>query len=390
MEYITVKEAAQKWNISVRSVQGYCKNKKIPGATCIGKQWLIPIDAPKPSDGRTKTAKKSFDFDTYHFPGFIYTDFFANHSMLNEDELSLLDAQILTIKGQHVKSFEICNKLISNSCISSVRFGAYCTNAYNSILLGLLSEINNCLLGMERIRDNSPSHAEDYNLLIAFIRFQLSFNAADFQKIDISKLSSEALNVYEIIQIDIAIFEKSSTTFHSLTNYAIVCQRLENHGILPALLVAHGAYSFLCYAIGDEEGKMYHIRKACHLGYDKKYISILSKVSSLNSSDFLSCFYEFGDDFANTIEDYHKNALKNWNAIYSSMNGSSLLQGLEAFEAEVVLLLSNGLTNTSIAKVKNIPLKKVDSTISKICNQLGLKTKAELVQYANAFFLPNE
>ncbi len=54
MEYITVKEAAKKWNISIRRVQYLCKNNMIPNAVRFGKVWSIPSDSEKPKDGRYK------------------------------------------------------------------------------------------------------------------------------------------------------------------------------------------------------------------------------------------------------------------------------------------------------------------------------------------------
>lgn len=49
MEYINVNAAAEKWNVSVRSVRNYCFEGKIPGAILSGKTWKIPIDAKKPA-----------------------------------------------------------------------------------------------------------------------------------------------------------------------------------------------------------------------------------------------------------------------------------------------------------------------------------------------------
>lgn len=55
--YISVKDAAAKFNISKRRVQLLCEQGRISGATMVSGVWLIPENAPKPADGR----KKSFD-----------------------------------------------------------------------------------------------------------------------------------------------------------------------------------------------------------------------------------------------------------------------------------------------------------------------------------------
>lgn len=52
MEYITVREAAQKWEISQRLAQQYCTDGRIAGACKFGGAWAIPADAERPADLR--------------------------------------------------------------------------------------------------------------------------------------------------------------------------------------------------------------------------------------------------------------------------------------------------------------------------------------------------
>ena len=47
MNYISVKDAAKKWNISERSVRNYCAEGRVKGAVLVGKTWMIPDDAEK-------------------------------------------------------------------------------------------------------------------------------------------------------------------------------------------------------------------------------------------------------------------------------------------------------------------------------------------------------
>ena len=46
--YISVKEAAQNWQISERSVRNYCAHGRVEGALLEGKIWKIPSTAQKP------------------------------------------------------------------------------------------------------------------------------------------------------------------------------------------------------------------------------------------------------------------------------------------------------------------------------------------------------
>jgi hypothetical protein len=61
MEYMTTQEAADKWGVKIRRVQALCDNGQIMGATRLGQIWVIPKDACKPKDKRTRNAKAKTD-----------------------------------------------------------------------------------------------------------------------------------------------------------------------------------------------------------------------------------------------------------------------------------------------------------------------------------------
>ena len=58
MDYMTLKEAAEKWGVTPRRVNYYCAAGRIPGAVKMAGVWLIPKNAEKPIDGRTKQGKE--------------------------------------------------------------------------------------------------------------------------------------------------------------------------------------------------------------------------------------------------------------------------------------------------------------------------------------------
>ena len=59
MEYMEVREASEKWGLQERRVTLLCRDGRIEGAKKIGKLWLIPNDAEKPVDKRTKGYRQS-------------------------------------------------------------------------------------------------------------------------------------------------------------------------------------------------------------------------------------------------------------------------------------------------------------------------------------------
>ena len=58
MDYMTLKEVAEKWGVTPRRVNYYCAGGRIPGAVKMAGVWLIQKEAEKPIDGRTKQGKE--------------------------------------------------------------------------------------------------------------------------------------------------------------------------------------------------------------------------------------------------------------------------------------------------------------------------------------------
>ena len=59
MEYISAREAADKWGISQRRVAVLCSENRIKNATMLGNMWPIPSSAKKPIDARSTRYKKA-------------------------------------------------------------------------------------------------------------------------------------------------------------------------------------------------------------------------------------------------------------------------------------------------------------------------------------------
>lgn len=54
MKHLTVKEIAVIWKCEERQITRWCRDGRILGSEKVGKEWLVPSDAEKPSDKRKK------------------------------------------------------------------------------------------------------------------------------------------------------------------------------------------------------------------------------------------------------------------------------------------------------------------------------------------------
>jgi len=53
MEYLSVQQISSKWKLAPRTIRLYCQTGKISGAKLMGKTWIIPEDATKPTNYRS-------------------------------------------------------------------------------------------------------------------------------------------------------------------------------------------------------------------------------------------------------------------------------------------------------------------------------------------------
>jgi predicted site-specific integrase-resolvase len=58
MDYISAREASEKWSISERRIQKLCEEGRIPNVIRFGHSWAIPKNAIKPVDARLKENRK--------------------------------------------------------------------------------------------------------------------------------------------------------------------------------------------------------------------------------------------------------------------------------------------------------------------------------------------
>jgi len=56
-DYLTIKQVAERWNITPRRIQKMCADGRISGAIKFGRDWAIPQDVDKPVDKRVTSGE---------------------------------------------------------------------------------------------------------------------------------------------------------------------------------------------------------------------------------------------------------------------------------------------------------------------------------------------
>ena len=123
MKFLKIDEIAAKWGVSPRAVQLLCKDGKIEGAQRFGRAWMIPENAARPLDRRTR-AGRAFEedqplprktpflymSDLYHTPG--EADRVGESLSYHHEAQVLFEAEVAYSRGNIDKVYDIANYLL--------------------------------------------------------------------------------------------------------------------------------------------------------------------------------------------------------------------------------------------------------------------------------------
>ena len=156
MNYISVTEAAKKWGISERSVRNYCTEGRVSGAILVGKTWMIPASAEKPTRKNRHGAAPDTLLDILKrekgasLPGGIYhkvqieLTYNSNHiegSRLTHDQTRyIFETNTIGISGENVKIDDIVEATNHFRCIDLV-----IENASNALNESFIKELHRIL-----------------------------------------------------------------------------------------------------------------------------------------------------------------------------------------------------------------------------------------------------
>ena len=156
MVYMSVKDAAQKWNLSERSIRKYCVEGRVSGAMLVGTTWMIPDNAEKPkrktrSDAAPDTLlnilqrekEASLSGGIYHKIQIELT-YNSNHiegSRLTHDQTRyIFETNTIGMTNEHINVDDIVETSNHFRCIDLV-----IDNASNLLTEGFIKELHRIL-----------------------------------------------------------------------------------------------------------------------------------------------------------------------------------------------------------------------------------------------------
>lgn len=414
MEYLKASEAAKKWNMSQRRVQDLCRLNLIPGAQRWGRDWMIPADAQRPPDGRSRAGKAAKLTPTNPSPllrkspiltmtNLYNTPGTADRSIAALSEYpetqALFQAEIAYSRGQIDEVYRHAREFLDS------RSGFYAVMA-GGMLLGLVAMWK----GDIKLWNESHRHFYDAPCKNDLDRdiVSLALASTDSAIRDTNKFpdwfargcfdnlppdSHPAARVYYIKHLLIfaqdcavgSLKPKDVGRLGPMKMLPYIMEPMISQMVAEKVVMAE-IYLRLMAAIvyhqtGDDIRGGAHLDKAIHLCLaDGLYGPLVEHRRQLGL--FLDDRLALIDPQAlKKVKALHKQLHSGWTKLHNAVLDRSVQESLTVREREVARLAAFGLTNLEIARQLSVSTHTVRSLLDSARDKIGADRRIDLALY---------
>jgi len=414
MEYVTAREIAEKWGVSLRYVQALCQKSRIPGAQRKGRDWVIPGDAVRPVDGRSKAGKAVKENPAAYRPLIRKSPFLDMTDLYNEpgsadkciqalahhpEAQALLDAEIAYCRGQIDKVYKHARYFLDKHT------GFYAVIS-GGILLSQVAiwegDLKLWYQARKHIYEAPCKNANDRDIVSLALASADSFirNTKDFPDWfshgcfdNLPRDSHPAARVYYIKKLlvtayNVAIGEQELDGVRGLglmKTLPYIMEPMISQMVVDKIVMAEIYLRILCaiayHQYGDDVWAASHLDKAIKLCLaDELYVPLAEHRRQLGP--FLDDRLALIDPEAlKKVKLLHKQLHAGWTMIHNAVLDKTVHLSLTSREREVARLAVFGLTDVQISAQLHISESAVKSALRNARNKTGVYSRADLAMY---------
>ncbi|WP_458407644.1 helix-turn-helix transcriptional regulator [Anaerotignum sp.] len=398
MDRITAKQASEKWNLSTRTVQDLCVKGRISGAERWGRTWMIPADAEKPADKRTKVAKESSNFAYIHVPrqtpNFIMSSLYSVPGSYAEcmeklsaepETAALFEAWMSYARGEIQKAVSLAMPLLH------VKADFYGTISVGSILIACalwLNDMNLFHIGRAHIAgvacaNEKDVEIRDFWLTIADVgvldhtQYPEWFRKGSFERLPDDSLPLAwfyyARYLHKAAR-DLARGEMEFSDVQGLglyRTYPYIAEPLITQVQREGSVLAEIGIRLLCAEaylnLNERANAIRHLDVAISLAVSDKLYGFLAEFRGLFNHLMDERIVLLDAEAAKDTKELYRKMMSGW----TKMTERPIIDSLSDRENEIAQLVSLGMSNHEIAERLQISVHTVKSTVTMIRNKTG-------------------
>jgi len=390
MDYISVKEAAKLWGMDPSNIRKLLKKGKIDGAIIVARNWLIPKDAPKPIDGRTRVAKTEEKTLPFRFPLLVNREENDFSPKLSAEEKLLRKAELDFYACDFGKARVIFENLLKNTksiyikitvlfylCSLSVEAygGQGFKNYYHELQIALSGnypykkEMEIVTPWLYTVLAQFPSVSESLNLNPCY----------DYSPTVLPLLSQ--LSFYHIAE------DLQAMTEHRFSDsYEFLCRQIEQSRAYYEACEAHLSLFCAYYLTLNEDAMQYHLRKGMVIAKEHNFPLLPACYLPYYPDAFKKIEKEYPEEFIERIRQNAEIMSKSFSDFTEKYDITKIYSRLSSKDYRYLLFALNRYTNKQVAKIMNISERTVTNRYIDIFNKLGVNSKKELLKLTDYRF----
>ena len=402
MDYVGIEEVAKKWGLSKRFVQLLCANGRIEGATRLGRAWMIPKNAKKPVDGRTKAARAEneadmplprktpflYMTDLYHTPG--TADSVGESLSYNHEAQVLFEAEVAYSRGEIDKVYDIANYLLGKHS------GFYAVQSAGMLLAMCAiwkGDINMWRRAKVHIAEAPAKNDNDRDVM------QLAISAVDIMVYNVEsfpewfkkgrfepihKDAYPAAKVYYAKYLYALGYAVAMGLVKVEGTQGLYIMSVISFSVEPMISWARANNTIMaeiylrltCAAIyhncGKETDAIYHIDKAIELALPDRFYGVLAEYCRALDSLMEKRLSLINEDAWREVKKLYKIYNEGWSKLSGAVRGKTILTTLSDKEREVAKLAAFGMSNKEIAEHLHLSLSVVKQAVRIVSEKSGL------------------
>lgn len=409
MDKITAKQAAEMWGVSDRTVQDYCIKGRIPGAERWGRTWMIPADAEKPKDGRSRTAKRMAERKPYisipkQTPQILMSNFYSKPGTAEEcvkrlsdspETAAVFEGWLAFSRGDLTRALDVVLPLLDVE-----------GDFYGTLNVGMLTTAcavwknDAALWRTGRAHISDVTCTDEYERKIRELWLGINdagvltniqnlnwYSWSEFGKLPEDSLPAIWFNYAKHLHKIGTYLARGETTIPDIQGLGML--RMYPYLAEPLIVQANRAGSLfaelcirlLCAGaylnIGMKEAGLHHLDVALNLAVPDKLYGVLAEFRGMFNTVMDDRLDQIDPEATKVVKKLYKDMLANWN----DMTKRSVTITLSERQSEIARLASLGLTNEEIAERLHVSFHTVKSTISMIMNKTGTNKRSEFSKH---------
>ena len=402
MEYLKIEQIAKKWDISVRRVQLLCADGKIDGAVRFGRAWMIPKNAKKPVDGRTRAGRSLVNedmplprktpflymSDLYNTPG--TADEVGESLSYNHEAQVLFEAEVAYSRGEMDKVYESANYLLGKHSGFYAVLSAGMLLAQCAVWKGDIHMWRRAKVHIAEAPAKNDLDRDAMQLAISAVDIMI-YNVESFPewfkkgRFDpIHKDAYPAAKVYYAKYLYALGYAVAMGLVKVDGTQVLYIMSVISFSVEPMISWARANNTIMseiylrltCAAIyhncGKDEDAIYHIDKAIELALPDKLYGVLAEYCRALDTLMERRLSAIDPEAWRIVQKLYKVYNEGWSKLSGTVRGKNILTTLTAKEREVAKLAAFGLSNQEIADKLGMTIPIVKQAIRIVSEKSGL------------------